>query len=84
MDAEPPWTTPHYKGLRGGDPVIVTGFHASRTHVLTPGRKEANCVLAVGRAPVEHGFAHLKHWRILTNSGQIPPVRRASCAPCSF
>jgi hypothetical protein len=23
-------------------------------------------VLAVGRAPVEHGFAHLKNWRILT------------------
>ncbi|WP_323393593.1 transposase family protein [Streptomyces jumonjinensis] len=48
------------------DPVIVTGFHASRTHKLTPGQKEANRVLAVGRAPVEHGFAHLKNWRILT------------------
>ncbi|MDX2680672.1 transposase family protein [Streptomyces sp. NY05-11A] len=49
------------------DPVIVTGFHASRTHKLTPGQKEANRVLAVGRAPVEHGFAHLKNWRILAN-----------------
>ncbi|WP_328731218.1 transposase [Streptomyces caniferus] len=48
------------------DPVIVTGFHASRTHKLTPGQKTANRVLAVGRAPVEHGFAHLKNWRILT------------------
>ncbi|MFF3735248.1 transposase family protein [Streptomyces sp. NPDC002476] len=48
------------------DPVIVTGYSASRTHKLTPGQKEANRVLAVGRAPVEHGFAHLKNWRILT------------------
>ncbi|MFF3662833.1 transposase family protein [Streptomyces olivochromogenes] len=48
------------------DPVIVTGFHTSRTHKLTPGQKTANRVLAVGRAPVEHGFAHLKNWRILT------------------
>ncbi|KPI02996.1 hypothetical protein OK074_5146 [Actinobacteria bacterium OK074] len=48
------------------DPVIVTGYTASRTHKVTPGQKEANRVLAVGRAPVEHGFAHLKNWRILT------------------
>jgi hypothetical protein len=48
------------------DPVIVTRFHASRTHKLTPGQKDANRVLAVGRAPVEHGFAHLKNWRTLT------------------
>ncbi|MFB7445265.1 MULTISPECIES: transposase family protein [Streptomyces] len=58
-------------GFRGPDndvldPVIVTGFHASRTHKLTPGQKTANRVLAVGRAPVEHGFAHLKNWRTLT------------------
>jgi len=49
-------------GFRGldndvGDPVIVTGFHASRTHKLTQGQKDANRVLAVGHAPVEHGFA---------------------------
>lgn len=30
------------------DPVIVTGFQASRTHKLTPGQKEPNRVLAVG------------------------------------
>lgn len=58
-------------GFRGLDndvrgPVIVTGFHASRTHKLTPGQKDANRVLAVGRPPVEHGFAHLKNWRTLT------------------
>ncbi|MEU9454478.1 transposase family protein [Streptomyces sp. NPDC048277] len=43
------------------DRVIVAGFHTSRTHKLTPGQKTANRVLAVGRAPVEHGFAHLKN-----------------------
>ncbi|MFD8417723.1 transposase family protein [Streptomyces sp. NPDC059650] len=48
------------------DPVIVTGYIATRTHKLTPGQKQANRVLAIGRAPVEHGFAHLKNWRILT------------------
>ncbi|MFD0357956.1 transposase family protein [Streptomyces sp. NPDC127110] len=48
------------------DPVIVTGYAASRTHKLTPGQKDANRVLAVGRAPVEHGFAHIKNWRIFT------------------
>ncbi|WP_370423760.1 transposase family protein [Streptomyces sp. QH1-20] len=47
------------------DPVIVTVFHASRAHKLTAGQKNANRVLAVGRAPVEHGFGHLKNWRIL-------------------
>ncbi|MEN8652376.1 transposase family protein [Streptomyces sp. 21So2-11] len=48
------------------DPVIVTGFKATRAHKLTPGEKQANRVLAAARAPVEHGFAHLKTWRILT------------------
>lgn len=48
------------------DLVIVTGYKATRTRKLTPGQKEANRVLAAGRAPVEHGFAHLKNWRILT------------------
>lgn len=48
------------------DLVIVTGFKATRYRKLTAGQKEANRVLAAGRAPVEHGFAHLKNWRILT------------------
>ncbi|MFJ1551226.1 transposase family protein [Streptomyces sp. NPDC088246] len=48
------------------DPVVVTGFTATRVHKLTPGQKTANRVLATGRAPVEHGFTHLKNWRILT------------------
>ncbi|GAA2225680.1 hypothetical protein GCM10010360_54180 [Streptomyces nogalater] len=49
-----------------GRTLIVTGFHANHPRKLTPGEKTANQVLAVGRAPVEHGFAHLKYWRILT------------------
>ncbi|MFF4427445.1 transposase family protein [Streptomyces sp. NPDC001549] len=48
------------------DPVIVTGFTASRIHKLTIGQKDANQVLARGRAPVEHRFAHLMNWRALT------------------
>ncbi|WP_371591696.1 transposase family protein [Streptomyces virginiae] len=47
-------------------PVIVTGYKATRARKLTPGEKEANRVLAAARAPVGHGFAHLKTWRILT------------------
>ncbi|MEU3188202.1 transposase family protein [Streptomyces sp. NPDC006923] len=65
-----------FRGL-GNDvqaPVIVTGFHAGRTHKLTPGEKTANRVLAVGRASVEHGFVHLKNWRILTRL-RTDPVR---------
>ncbi|MGW1507180.1 transposase family protein [Streptomyces mirabilis] len=58
-------------GFRGLDNdvlalVIITGFAATRARKLTPGQKEANRILAVGRAPVEHGFAHLKNWRTLT------------------
>ncbi len=48
------------------DPVIVTGFKATRARRLTAGQKQANQILAAARAPVEHGFAHLKNWRILT------------------
>lgn len=42
-----------------------------------PGQKTANRVLANGRAPVEHGFAHLKNWRILTKLRTEPA--RATC-----
>jgi hypothetical protein len=48
------------------DLLIVTGFKATRHHKLTTSQKTANQVLAAARAPVEHGFAHLKNWRILT------------------
>jgi hypothetical protein len=48
------------------DLVIITGFKATRARKLTPGQKQANRILAAGRAPVEHGFANLKAWRVLT------------------
>ncbi|MFJ2864387.1 transposase family protein [Kitasatospora sp. NPDC087314] len=56
------------------DPVVVTGFKATRARKLTLGQKVANRILAAGRAPVEHGFAHLKNWRILTKL-RTAPVR---------
>ncbi|MFI9366604.1 transposase family protein [Kitasatospora sp. NPDC053057] len=58
------------------DQVIVTGYKATRARKLTPGQKQANRVLAAGRAPVEHGFAHLKNWRIITRLRTDP--RRAT------
>jgi hypothetical protein len=48
------------------DLVIITGYKATRYRKLTAGQKTANKVIAAGRAPVEHGFAHLKNWRVLT------------------
>ncbi len=46
--------------------MVVTGFKAPRARKLTTSEKEANQALAAARAPVEHGLAHLKNWRILT------------------
>lgn len=54
------------------DLVIVTGYKATRAHKLTPGQKQANQTLAAARAPVEHGFADLKCWRILTKLRSNP------------
>jgi DDE superfamily endonuclease len=54
------------------DPVVVTGFKATRARKLTTSGKEANRALAAARAPVEHGFAHLKNWRILTKLRSDP------------
>ncbi|MEU9788938.1 transposase family protein [Streptomyces phaeochromogenes] len=47
------------------DPAVITGYKAARHRPLTRGQKLSNKVLAAVRAPVEHGFAHLKNWRIL-------------------
>ncbi|MFI5571764.1 transposase family protein [Streptomyces sp. NPDC051740] len=48
------------------EPVIITGRKATRNHQLTDAEKEANRLISRERAAVEHGFAHLKSWRILT------------------
>lgn len=47
------------------DPAVITGYKAARNHPLPRGQKLSNKVLAAVRAPVEHGFAHLKNWRVL-------------------
>jgi hypothetical protein len=48
------------------DPVVITGAKRTRKKKLTTGQKTANQIIAAARAPVEHGFAALKNWRILT------------------
>ena len=47
------------------DPAVITGYKAARNRPLTRGQKVSNKALAAVRAPVEHGFAHLKNWRVL-------------------
>lgn len=46
---------------RHGEP----GYKAARNRPLTRGQKLINTALAAVRAPVKHGFAHLKNWRVL-------------------
>ncbi|WP_189241092.1 transposase family protein, partial [Planomonospora parontospora] len=47
-------------------PVVITGRKAARGRPLTTAEKQANQLVNAERAPVEHGFAALKNWRILT------------------
>ncbi|WP_405540991.1 transposase family protein [Streptomyces antimycoticus] len=61
------------------DPVIVTGYTATRTHTLTPGQKEANRVLAVGRAPVEHASPTLRTGGFSPSSAPPLAGSPASC-----
>jgi len=56
------------------DPVVITGAKRTRKKKLTVGQKTANQVIAAARAPVEHGFAALKNWRILTRL-RLNPAR---------
>jgi len=49
----------------GADPAVITGYKAARNRPLPRGQKLSNTALAAVRAPVEHGFAHLKNWRVL-------------------
>ena len=44
---------------------MITGYKASRKRSLTRSQKLSNKALAAVRAPVEHGVAHLKNWRVL-------------------
>ncbi|MDO0909399.1 transposase family protein [Streptomyces sp. DT2A-34] len=47
------------------DPAVITGYKTARNRPLTRGQKLSSKALAAVRAPVEHGFAHLKNWRVL-------------------
>ncbi|MBQ0827181.1 hypothetical protein [Streptomyces tagetis] len=38
-------------------PVTVTGYTAGRTHKPASDQKDTHRILAIGRAPAEHGFA---------------------------
>jgi hypothetical protein len=63
------------------NPVVVTGYKATRKRKLTEGQKSANTVLSADRALVEHGFTHLQNWRILakprTDPAQATTLLRA-------
>ena len=56
------------------DPVVITGAKRTRKKKLTAGQETANQIIAAARAPVEHGFAALKNWRILTRL-RLNPTR---------
>jgi hypothetical protein len=47
------------------NPAVIAGHKAARNRPLPRGQKLSNKALAAVRAPVEHGFAHLKNWRVL-------------------
>ncbi|MCX5249598.1 hypothetical protein OG895_31000 [Streptomyces sp. NBC_00201] len=56
------------------DPAVITGYKAARNRPLSRGQKLSNTTLAAVRAPVEHGFAHLKNWRVLGKVRNRPDV----------
>lgn len=43
---------------------MITGYKAARNRPLTRGQRVSDKAPAAVRAPVEHGFAHLKNWRV--------------------
>lgn len=56
------------------NPIIITGHKSTQRRKTTPAQRRANQALSAARAPVEHGFAHLKNWRILTRL-RLDPTR---------
>nr|WP_229889548.1 hypothetical protein [Streptomyces mirabilis] len=61
---------------------MITGYKAARNRPLTRGRKLSNKALAAVRAPVEHGFAYLKNWRVLGKVRRTRSGRPRWCGPC--
>jgi len=53
------------EGGPDADPAVITGYKATRNRPLTRGQQLSDKALAAVRPPVEHGFAHLKNWRML-------------------
>ncbi|KUN15399.1 hypothetical protein AQJ11_43335 [Streptomyces corchorusii] len=50
----------------------MTGYKAARHRPLPRGQKLSDKTLAAVRAPVEHGFAHLRNWRVLGKARTDP------------
>lgn len=46
-------------------PVVITGYKAPKGKSLSRSKKQVNQLIAAERAACEHGFAHLKAWRVL-------------------
>lgn len=70
---------------------MITGYKAARNRPLTRGQKLSNKGLAAVRAPVGHGLAHLKNWRILGRVRTDPRWATALgrsllfwCGPCWY
>ncbi|MFH9353992.1 transposase family protein [Kitasatospora sp. NPDC017646] len=64
-----------FVGLDDGaqeQPAVITGFKASGGKRLSSPKKVANRLISSLRAPVEHGFASLKTFRILTKVRMHP------------
>lgn len=56
----------------GEQPTVITGFKASGRKRLSSPKKIVNRLISSLRAPVEHGFASLKTFRILTKVRMHP------------
>ncbi|MCZ7457192.1 transposase family protein [Streptomyces sp. WMMC940] len=65
------------------DPVIVTGYAASRTHKLTPGEKEANRVLPWDARRSSTASPTYRTGGSSPSCAPTPPAPPSSCAPCS-
>ncbi|GAB2836491.1 IS5/IS1182 family transposase [Streptomyces chlorus] len=64
-----------FVGLDDGEseqPAVITGFKASGGKRLSSPKKVVNRLISSLRAPVEHGFASLKTFRILTKVRMHP------------
>ncbi|GAB2451568.1 transposase family protein [Streptomyces incanus] len=63
-----------FVGLDDGEeqPAVITGFKASAGKRLSSPKKVVNRLISSLRAPVEHGFASLKTFRILTKVRMHP------------